>query len=60
MDRATVKWFDAVKGIGFIARDRDGNAVAVQSTDAKCGEVPPAAPTMRKPRKRKKTPKAPR
>jgi CspA family cold shock protein len=60
MDRATVKWFDAVKGIGFIARDRDGNAVAVQSTDAKCGEVPPAAPILGKRPKRKKAPKDPR
>ncbi|MDQ0741541.1 cold shock CspA family protein [Pseudomonas sp. W4I3] len=26
MGRGTVKWCDAVKGIGFRALDRDGNA----------------------------------
>ncbi|MBC3254107.1 cold shock domain-containing protein [Pseudomonas paralactis] len=55
MDRGTVRWFDAVKGIGFIARDRDGNEVAVQSTHVKCVEDPPALPKLRKPRKRKKS-----
>ncbi|NWA68743.1 cold shock domain-containing protein [Pseudomonas reactans] len=55
MDRPTVKWFDAVKGIGFIARDRDGNEVAVQSTGTHCSNVPPAPPKPRKPRKRKKS-----
>lgn len=56
MDKGSVRWFDAVKGIGFIARDRDGNQVAVESKGAKGGEVPPAAPQRRKPRKRKKSP----
>ncbi|MBI6566957.1 cold-shock protein [Pseudomonas synxantha] len=54
MDKGTVRWFDAVKGIGFIARDRDGNEVAVESKGAKNAEAPPAAPKRRKPRKRKK------
>ena len=54
MDRGTVRWFDAVKGIGFIVRDRDGNEVAVQSTGAQHGNVPPTPPKPRKPRKRKK------
>lgn len=54
MDRGTVRWFDAVKGIAFIARDRDGNEVAVQSTGAQSGDVPPTSPNPRKPRKRKK------
>ncbi|MDQ0653198.1 CspA family cold shock protein [Pseudomonas cedrina] len=55
MDRPTVKWFDAVKGIGFIARDRDGKEVAVQSTGTQFSDVPPAPPKPRKPRKRKKS-----
>lgn len=57
MDKGTVRWFDAVKGIGFIARDRDGNEVAVECKGAKCSD-PPAAPKLRKPRKRKKSPQA--
>lgn len=57
MDRGTVRWFDAVKGIGFIARDPDGNEVAVRSTGVN-GDVPSAAPKLRKPRKRKKSPDA--
>ncbi|WP_156382950.1 cold-shock protein [Pseudomonas sp. Root569] len=56
MNKGTVRWFDAVKGIGFIARDRDGNEVAVESKDAKGSEAPPAAPKRRKPRKRKPSP----
>lgn len=55
MDKGTVRWFDAVKGIGFIARDRDGNEVAVESKDAKNAEVQPVAPKRRKTRKRKKS-----
>lgn len=55
MDRGTVRWFDAVKGIGFIARDRDGNEVAVQSQGIQCSETPPNPPKPRKPRKRKKS-----
>lgn len=55
MERPTVKWFDAVKGIGFIARDRDGNEVAVQSTGTQFSDFPPAPPKPRKPRKRKKS-----
>ena len=55
MDKGTVRWFDAVKGIGFIARDRDGNEVAVESKGTKNGEIPPTAPKRRKPRKRKKS-----
>jgi CspA family cold shock protein len=55
MDRGSVRWFDAVKGIGFIARDRDGNAVAVQSAGMQCSEVLPTPPKPRKPRKRKKS-----
>lgn len=57
MDRGTVRWFDAVKGIGFIARDPDGNEVAVRSTGVN-GDVPSATPKLRKPRKRKKSPDA--
>lgn len=55
MERPTVRWFDAVKGIGFIARDRDGNEVAVQSTGTQRSDVPPAPTKPRKPRKRKKS-----
>lgn len=55
MDRGTVMWFDAVKGIGFIVRDRDGNAVAVQSTNVECAEPPQAPAKQRKPPKRKKS-----
>jgi len=55
MDRGTVRWFDAVKGIGFIVRDRDGNEVAVQSMNVECAEPPQAPAKQRKPRKRKKS-----
>ncbi len=54
MDRRTVSWSEAVKGIGFIARDRDGNEVAVQSTGTQRSDVPPAPPKPRKPRRREK------
>uniref|UniRef100_A0A8I0CU49 Cold-shock protein n=1 Tax=Pseudomonas tritici TaxID=2745518 RepID=A0A8I0CU49_9PSED len=55
MDRRTVSWSDAVKGIGFIARDRDGNEVAAQSTGIQRNDVPPAPPAPRNPRKRKRS-----
>lgn len=55
MDRRTVSWSEAVKGIGFIARDPDGKEVAIQSTGTQCSDVPPAPPKPRKPRKRKKS-----
>ncbi|MFL1503277.1 cold-shock protein [Pseudomonas sp. O64] len=57
MDRGTVRWFDAVKGIGFIAQDRDGNAVPVESAGNKCSAVDEllAPPKARKSRQRKKS-----
>ena len=60
MHRCTVKWFDAVKGIGFIARERDGNDVAVASAGTQCPDVntPQPPPKPRKPRTRKKSPGA--
>jgi CspA family cold shock protein len=46
MDRGTVKWCDAVKGIGFRALDRDGNRVSIQSastaTTAQTAQTPQA------------------
>jgi len=54
MDRGTVRWCDAVKGIGFKALDRDGNEVAVQSTAIESVESPQAPPRQRSLRKRKK------
>ncbi|MFT0474748.1 cold-shock protein [Pseudomonas antarctica] len=60
MDRGTVRWFDAVKGIGFVARDRDGKAVPVESAGNKCSAVDewPAPPKARKSRQRKKSSEA--
>jgi CspA family cold shock protein len=60
MVRHTVRWFDAVKGIGFIARDRDGNAVPVESAGNQCNPVDelPAPPKARKSRQRKKSSEA--
>ncbi|SDU00758.1 cold shock protein (beta-ribbon, CspA family) [Pseudomonas orientalis] len=54
MGRGTVRWCDAVKGIGFKALDRDGNEVAVQSTAIKNIESPQAPPNPRTLRKRQK------
>jgi CspA family cold shock protein len=58
MDRGTVRWCDAVKGIGFKALDRDGNEVAVQSTAIESVESPQAPPRQRPSRRRKKPPQA--
>lgn len=57
MDRCTVRWLDAVKGIGFIARDRDGNAVPVESAGNKCSAAE-VLPKVRKSRQRKKSSEA--
>ena len=54
MDRGTVRWCDAVKGIGFKALDRDGNEVAVQSTTIESVESPQTPPRQRPSRRRKK------
>lgn len=58
MSRGTVRWCDAVKGIGFKALDRDGNEVGVQSTSVKNADVPQAPPKLRKPHTQKKAPDA--
>ncbi|AZE85038.1 hypothetical protein C4J98_3642 [Pseudomonas orientalis] len=54
MDRGTVRWCDAVKGIGFKALDRDGNEVSVESTAIKSVESSQAPPRQQTLRKRKK------
>lgn len=60
MDRGTVKWCDAVKGIGFRALDRDGNRVSIQSASTECCDAPAPQPLPKppKPRKRKQSPEA--
>jgi len=60
MDRGTVKWCDAVKGIGFRALDRDGNPVSIQSASTQGGDAAAAQPPPKpgKPRKRKRSPDA--